>query len=72
MPYLPVGLVASLVRLAEVEVQLVSDSVAELLHDVQCPLAQSLTHWVEEHQDQVRLLPYRQTGRQTGKRRKST
>lgn len=53
---LSVGFVAGFVRLAEVEKQLVCALLAQLLHDVEGALAEGLTHRVEEHKHQVRLL----------------
>lgn len=53
---LSVGFVAGFVRFAEVEKQLVGALLAQLLHDVEGALAESLTHRVEEHKHQVRLL----------------
>lgn len=53
---LSVGFVAGFVGLAEVEKQLVSALLAQLLHDVEGALAEGLTHRVEEHKHQVRLL----------------
>lgn len=53
---LPVCFVPGLVRLAEVEKQLVGALLGQLLHDVERALAEGLAHRVEEHKHQVRLL----------------
>lgn len=51
--YLSVRFPASLVGFAEVESQSVAMFLVQALHDVEGALAQSLTHGVEEDQDQV-------------------
>ena len=58
---LSVSLLARLVCLAEVEVQLVSTLLAQVLHDVEGAFAQRLAHGVEEHKDKVGLLAYGET-----------
>lgn len=51
--YLPVRLAPSLVSLAQVKVQPIAVLLIQVLHNVECALAQSLTHGVKEDQNQV-------------------
>ena len=51
--YLSVRLPPSLVRFAQIEAQAVPVFLIQTLHDVECALAQSLTHGVKEDQNQV-------------------
>lgn len=54
--YLSICFLARLISLAEVEQQLVSTFLTQFLHNVQCALAQGLTHRVEEYEDQIGLF----------------
>lgn len=54
--YLSVCFTACFICLAEVEHQLVSTFLAQLLHDVEGAFAEGLTHRVKEHKDQIGLL----------------
>lgn len=54
--YLSVCFTPSLICLAEVEQQLVSTFLTQLLHDVERAFAERLTHRVEKHKHQVGLF----------------
>lgn len=58
---LSVRLPPGFICLAEVEAQLVRNLIAQLLHNVECALAQRLAHGVKEHQDEVTQLAWEGT-----------
>lgn len=65
---LPVRLLASFVCFAEIKIQLVAAFFTQLLHYVERPFAQRLTHRVKEHEHQICLLSC--SGKVTGKRKR--
>lgn len=63
--YLSVGFTPSFICLAEVEQQLVSTFLTQLLHDVERAFAERLTHRVEKHKHQVGLFSCKKNGNET-------
>lgn len=55
--YLSVTLISGLICFAQIKSHYLGVVIAELLHDVQCPLAKCLTNGIKEHEDQICQVP---------------